>query len=480
MTHIAERTIPERVHLVGVGGIHMSGIARILRDRGHTVTGSDLHLSPMTHKLEEIGVTVHEGHARENVDDAGLVVYTSAAHTDNPELAEARERGIPAIKRAEMVAVLQQGKKVIAVAGAHGKTTTSSLIAWILHRAGLSPTIMLGGEMRDLGTNALPGDGPHFVVEADEYDRAFLNYHPYVAVVTNVEPDHLDIYGSFEELQEAYAQFLAQTDIPGFIVACLDSPPLQACLSRRQALLPRTVGDDVHYPVHVVSYSHLSPEADWFAEISPQEQGQKGIDGSTFVVRFRKQLWGEFVTRLPGVHNVSNCLAAVAVGELLGVPRDTVREAVASFTGASRRFELVGEAAGVTIMDDYAHHPTEIRASLAAARTRFPGRRLVVLFQPHTYTRTAYLLDGFRTCFGDADALYLADTYAAREDPSQGMDARALASEISEPRAAYAGSVAEAADAVADALQPGDVFFTIGAGDVDAAGPRVLEALRKR
>jgi UDP-N-acetylmuramate--alanine ligase len=480
MTHVAERTIPERVHLVGIGGIHMSGIAQILRHRGHSVSGSDLALSPLTRKLEGLGVTVYEGHARENIDDAQLVVYTSAAQADNPELLEAQERGVPAIKRAEMVAVLQHGKKVIAVAGAHGKTTTSSLIAWVLHEAGLSPTIMLGGEMRNLATNALPGDGPHFVVEADEYDRAFLNYHPYVAVVTNVEPDHLDIYGSFEELQRAYAQFLAQTDIPGYIVACLDSPPLQACLSQRQALLPQTVGDDVLYPVHVVSYSHLSPDADWYAEIVPQEQGRKGVDGSTFMVKFRKQLWGEFVTRLPGVHNVSNCLAAVAVGEILGVPRDTVRAAVASFSGAARRFEFVGEAAGVTVMDDYAHHPTEVRASLAAARTRFPGHRLVVLFQPHTYTRTAYLLDDFRTCFGDADLLYISDTYAAREEANRGLDAAALAAEVSDPKAVYAGSVARAAGVVADALKPGDVFFTVGAGDVDKAGPLVLEALRLR
>lgn len=482
MTHVVERTIPQRVHLVGVGGIHMSGIAQILRDRGHTVTGSDLHLSPLTQKLEDIGVTVHQGHAGENIDDAELVVYTSAAHADNPELLEAKRRGIEAIKRAEMVAVLQQGKQVIAVAGAHGKTTTSSLIAYILHKAGLSPTIMLGGEARDLGSNALPGDGPHFVVEADEYDRAFLNYHPYIAVVTNVEPDHLDIYGSFEELQRAYAQFLAQVDTPGFIVACLDSPPLQACLSQRQALLPRTVGGDVTYPVHVVSYSHLSPEADWYAEIvdSPQEEGQKGIDGSTFMVRFENKLWGEFVTRLPGAHNVSNCLAAIAVGEIVGVPKDTVWEAVAEFQGAARRFEFVGEAAAVIVMDDYAHHPTEIRASLAAARTRFPGRRIVVLFQPHTYTRTAYLLDEFRDCFTDCDALFIADTYAAREDPSQGMDAKALAAEIASPKAVYAGSVAEAAEVVAAELHEGDVFFTLGAGDVDKAGPLVLKALEAR
>ncbi|MEX0682366.1 MAG: UDP-N-acetylmuramate--L-alanine ligase [Dehalococcoidia bacterium] len=480
MTHVAVREIPERVHLVGVGGIHMSGIAQVLRARGHTVSGSDLTLTPLTEKLEGLGVTVHQGHARENIDEAGLVVYTSAAQADNPELSAARERGVPVIKRAEMVAVLQQGKQVIAIAGAHGKTTTSSLIAYILHKAGLSPTIMVGGEMRDLGTNAMPGDGPHFVVEADEYDRAFLNYHPYVAVVTNVEPDHLDIYGSFEELQAAYAQFLAQVDSSGFIVACLDSPPLQACLSRRQALLPRTVGDDVSYPVHVVSYSHLSPEADWFAEILPQEEGRKGVDGSTFMVRFQKQLWGEFVTQLPGAHNVSNCLAAVAVSEILGVPKDTVREAIAAFTGAARRFEFVGEAAAVTIVDDYAHHPTEIRASLAAARTRFPARRIVTLFQPHTYTRTAYLLDDFRTCFRDTNALYIADTYAARERPDQGLDAAALAREVTEPRATYAGPVADAARLVAADLREGDVFLTMGAGDVYKAGPLVLEILKER
>jgi UDP-N-acetylmuramate--alanine ligase len=478
MTHVAERTIPQRVHLVGIGGIHMSGIARILRERGHTVSGSDLHRSPLTHQLEDIDVTVHEGHAAGNIDDAQLVVYTSAAHGDNPELLEARRRGIEAIKRAEMVAVLAQGRQVIAVAGAHGKTTTSSAIAYVLHKGGFSPTVLLGGEARNFGTNAIPGDGPPFVVEADEYDRAFLNYHPYIAVVTNVEPDHLDIYGSFEELQRAYAQFLAQVENSGYIVACLDSPPLQACLSQRQALLPRTVGGDVTYPVHVVSYSHLSPEADWYAEIV--DKASKGVDGSTFMVRYQNKLWGEFVTRLPGVHNVSNSLAAIAVGEIAGVPKDTVREAIAEFQGAARRFEFVGEAAAVVVMDDYAHHPTEIRASLAAARTRFPDKRIVVLFQPHTYTRTAYLLDDFRGCFTDCDVLYMADTYAAREDPAAGMDAKALADEITSPKAVYAGAVAEAAQIVARELLEGDVFFTLGAGDVDKAGPLVLEALESR
>lgn len=468
--------IPQRVHLIGVGGVHMSGIAQILRHRGHTVTGSDLTLSPLTEKVSGLGVSVAPaGHRAENVGDPDLVVYTSAAHEDNPELIEARRRGIPTIKRAEMVAWLQEGKQVIAVAGAHGKTTTSSLIAYMLWKAGLSPTFMIGGEVRDLATNAMPGEGPHFVVEADEYDRAFLNYHPYIAVVTNIEPDHLDIYGSFEELERAFDQFLAQIDTSGYLVACTDSPSVMASLSRRQALL-QTVGDDMFYPVHVVSYGHQSPDADWTAE----NITQKGVDGLSFVVRFKKRIWGELTTQLSGAHNVANSLAAVAVGEILGLSRTDIVSAIADFRGASRRFELVGEAAGVTVMDDYGHHPTEIEATLSAARERFPGRRVVVLFQPHTYSRTSYLLSGFINCFATCDSLFLAETYPAREDPSAGMDAQTLATEIREPKAIYAGSVMESAKVTAEALRPGDVFFTIGAGDVDKAGPEVLKILGAR
>lgn len=474
MNDTAVRAIPQRVHLVGVGGIHMSAIAKVLRARGHTVTGSDLHLSPMTETVERMGVTVHEGHAAANIDDAELVVYTSAAHEDNPEIAEARRRGIPTMKRGEMVARLQEGKQVIAVAGTHGKTTTSSLIAYMLKRAGKDPTFMIGGVIRDFGTNAEPGEGEHFVVEADEYDRAFLAYHPQIAVVTNIEPDHLDIYGSFEELQRTFAQFLSQVETSGYIVACTDSPPVQACLPPRQAPPSPTVGDDMFYPVHVVSYSLLSDEADWTAE----NIESKGVDGLSFVVRFQKHFWGEVITQLPGVHNVANALAAIAVGEIVGLSRHDIIASIGEFHGATRRFELVGEAAGVTVMDSYAHHPTEIRADLAAARLRFPGRRVVALFQPHTYTRTSYLLEEFRTCFGDADVLFIADTYAAREEPAAGMDARALANEL--PQSTYAGSVLDAAKVVAGALQAGDVFFTVGAGDVELAGPEVLRLLRER
>ena len=464
----AVEAIPQRVHLVGVGGIHMSGIAQVLRARGHTISGSDLSLTPLTEKLEAMGVAVSCGHDAANVGEAELVVYTSATHEDNPEIIEARRRGLPAIKRAEMVARLMEGKRSIAIAGSHGKTTTSALVAFMLWQAGRSPTFMVGGEMVDLDTNAMPGEGPDFVVEADEFDAAFLNYHPDIALVTNVEPDHLDIYGSFESLKDTFRQFLSQVKPAGYIVACRDDPALRA-------LIPETVGDDVNLPVHVVSYG-LDPSSEWLAE----EISSKGVDGYAFVVECAKQVVGTFETRLPGIHNVSNALGAIAVGSILGLPLEAMRRSVAEFRGVKRRFQPVGEAAGVTVMDDYAHHPTEVRATLAAARDRFPHRRLVCLFQPHTYSRTRYLLDGFRSCFADCDVLLIAETYAAREEPSAGMSAEELAAEVGQPRARYSGDLAQSAAAAAELLQPGDVFFTIGAGDVEKVGPMVLEALESR
>ncbi len=464
----AVEAIPQRVHLVGVGGIHMSAIAHILRARGHTVSGSDLYLSPLTERLEAMGVTVNRGHDAAHVGEAELVVYTSAAHEDNPELVEARRRGLPTIKRAQMVARFMEGRRSIAVAGTHGKTTVSSLIAFMLWQAGRSPTFMLGGEMIDLDTNAMPGEGPDFVVEADEFDAAFLNYHPDIALVTNVEPDHLDIYGTYERLKDAFRQFLSQVKPDGYIVACRDDPALRA-------ILEEIVRDDVNFPVRVVSYG-LDPSAEWRAE----NISRKGVDGCAFVVKCGKQVYSTFETRLPGIHNVSNALGAIAVGSTIGLPLEVVRRSVAEFRGVRRRFELIGESAGVTVVDDYAHHPTEVRATLTAARDRFPGRRLVCLFQPHTYTRTRYLLDEFRTCFADCDVLLITDTYAAREEPSAGMSAEQLAPEIRQPSARYTGDLDRSAAAVADLLKPGDVFFTIGAGDVEKAAPMVLEALKQR
>ncbi|MDP3767466.1 MAG: UDP-N-acetylmuramate--L-alanine ligase, partial [Dehalococcoidia bacterium] len=441
---------------------HLSGIGRILAAWGHRVTGSDLRLSPLTEALASAGVTVIEGHRAEHVGDAQLVVTTSAAKADNPELIEARRRGIPVLKRAVFIARLMEGRYAVCVAGSHGKTTTTGLIASMLVRAGRSPTYLVGGEVRDLGTNAAPGDGDEIVVEADEFDRAFLEYRPDIAVVTNVEPDHLDIYGSFDELVGAFAQFMSQVKPGGRIIACADSAKLRELL---EGTLPATVE----------TYG-LEQPAGWVArDIEPLADG-----GEAFAVEHAGHVVGRFEIGLPGRHNVSNALAAVAAGAALDVPLDVVRETLASFSGARRRFELVGEAAAVTVMDDYAHHPTEVMATVSAARERFAGRRLVAVFQPHTYSRTRYLLDGFRTCFRDLDELLVLATYAAREPKSAGMDAEELAGVIEAPRARYVASFEEAADAAVEILRPGDVFFTVGAGDVDAVGPMVVERLRNK
>jgi UDP-N-acetylmuramate--alanine ligase len=458
--------VPERVHLVGVGGAHMSAIAQILHAWGHRVSGSDQKASAMTEKLAALGVDVRIGHDAANVGDAELLVYTSAAHDDNPELAEARRRGIPAIKRAQMVARLMRGRYSIAVAGTHGKTTTSGLIAHMLVAAQLEPTYLIGGEVRSLGTNAAPGKGRYIVVEADEYDRAFLEYEPDVAVVTNIEPDHMDIYGTEEELIGAFRRFMAAAPADGHVIACADSPRLREAVAaggfRARDLQTYSV--------------EAGDTPTWRATgIVPGEAGQ------SFSVSHGGADVGVFTISLAGRHNVSNALAGIAAGATIGIETDVIRAALASYRGAERRFAHVGDEAGVTVMDDYAHHPTEVRVgTIEAARQRFPGRRLVVLFQPHTYTRTAYLLDEWKRCFAGADRLFITHTYAAREEPGAGMSGKDLARAIASPPATYVDSFEEAADVIAAELRDGDVFFTVGAGDVDTVGPMVLERLRRR
>lgn len=463
MSVTGARDIPERVHLVGVGGVHMSGIARVLAAWGHRVTGSDMRLSPATEALMALGVTVLEGHDGKHVADAQLVVTTSAAKEDNPELAEARRRGIPVLKRAEFIAKLMRDKYSIGVAGTHGKTTTTGLIASMLVDADRSPTYLVGGDVRGLGTNAAPGDGNEFVVEADEYDRAFLEYELDVAVVTNVEPDHLDIYGSFDAVAEAFRQFMSQVKSGGHLILSADSPKLRELI--RAGGLQATVE----------TYG-LEQPADWAAhDVEPVRDGSQ-----TFTVTHAGEVVGGFRTPLPGRHNVSNALGAIAAGHAMGLAVEGMRETLATYAGTRRRFELVGEEAGVTVMDEYAHHPTEVAATIAAARERFAGRRLLAVFQPHTYSRTQYLLEGFRTCFRGLDELLLLSTYAARELESAGMDAQALTEQIEAPRARYVADFEEAARTALESLRPGDVFFTIGAGDVDAVGPLVLAGLTAR
>jgi UDP-N-acetylmuramate--alanine ligase len=353
------------------------------------------------------------------------------------------------------------------VAGTHGKTTTSSMLAWVLRSVGRDPTFLLGGEAVDLGTNAAPGSGPEIVVEADEYARAFLEYRPRVAVVTNVEADHLEYYGTVDAYEDAFRGFLARVLPEGVIIACADSPRLAALAAEGYAAPVkryRVVEEDAALPADV----------DWLA----LDGGPTPGAGHAFSVRHRGEPLGRVLLQVPGAHNVANALGTVAACHALGLPFEPVAAALARFRGARRRFQLTGEAGGVTVMDDFAHHPTEIRATLQAARERFPGRRLVVIFQPHTYSRTRYLMKEFSNCFAAADRLFVLETYAARETPEAGVGALELANAVSAPPCAYVRTPQDAAEALLSELRLGDVLFTIGAGDIDRAGHAVLEGLR--
>jgi UDP-N-acetylmuramate--alanine ligase len=454
-------SIPQRVHLVGAGGMHMSAIGTILLARGHLVTGSDLVESEHTRRLQEAGATIYHGHAAANVGRAELVVATVAAQGDNPELRAARERGVPVIVRAEMVQRLVAGHELLAVAGTHGKTTTTTLLALMALRGGLDPLVLAGGDSPELGGNARDGGGRIAVVEADEYAEAFLQYEPRLALVTNIEADHLDYYGSEERLRAAFAAFAARVEPDGTLFVCADSPAAAALGEAR-----RTAG------ARVERYG-LDAEADWrAAQVRGNDRG-----GLECIVQLHGAELGRLSLRIPGRHNIANALGALAVAMRAGVDFHRAVQAAEEFGGVHRRFELLGEAAGVTVVDDYAHHPTEVRATLQAARARFPGRRLVGCFQPHTYSRTRYLAEGFRTCFEGLDALYVTGTYAAREQADAGSDGRTLAAEVTRPAPRYIETLDEALEVAARELHAGDVFLTLGAGDIERLGPLVLARL---
>ena len=459
----AGEAIPQRVHLVGAGGIMMSGIGDILLARGHTVTGSDLVSSEHTKRLLAHGATIYEGHAAAHVGRAELVVVTAAARDDNPELLGARERGIPVIGRAEMVRRLIAGRRLLAIAGTHGKTTTTALLALMAVRGELDPLVLLGGDSPELGGNARDGAGVA-VVEADEYAEAFLNYEPRLALITNVEADHLDYFGSEERLRDAFIEFAARLLPEGTLIVCADSPQAEA------------IGDARRRAGARVERYAVDTEAEWRA----LRLRTNDLGGYDFTATLDGTELGVVSLRVPGRHNVANALGALAVAMRAGVDFNRAAQAAQEFSGAARRFQLVATVAGVTLMDDYAHHPTEVRATLSAARQRFPEARLVACFQPHTFSRSAYLLEGFRNCFEGLDALYLLRTYAARETAEAGLDARGLASEISSPRPVYLDSFEEAAERIAAELAEGDVFFTIGAGDVTELGPMLRERLEQR
>jgi len=451
----------QRVHFVGIGGIGMCGIAELLAEQGVRVSGSDLRDGPTVARLRALGVPVSIGHAAEQISDADVVVYSSAVGPRNPELVEAERRKIPVIPRAEMLAELMRLKDGIAVAGSHGKTTTTSLIAHLLHAAGQDPTAVIGGRVLARGTGAQLGAGSLLVAEADESDGSFLRLAPVIAVVTNIDPEHLDHYGSLEALYDAFASFANRVPFWGLAVLCLDHPGVQA-------ILPRATRRTTTYG--------LSPQADLVGADPFLDAG-----GMRFAVRRRGEALGEARVPLVGEHNVRNALAALAVALELEVRFDVAADALASFPGIERRFEQKGEEAGVRVVDDYGHHPAEVRATLAAARALHPGR-VVVVFQPHRYSRTQHLFDEFATAFHQADLLVLTEIYAAGEDKIPGVESARLAEAI---RAHGQRAVRFVADldavpaALVPDLQPGDLVITLGAGNVSSLGPKLLAAIER-
>lgn len=440
------------VHFVGIGGIGMSGLAEILRSLDFDVRGSDLKANSTTERLVTLGVGILVGHKAENVIGADVVVYSSAIAGENPEIVEARALGIPVITRAEMLSELMRVKYGIAVAGSHGKTTTTSLVATILRSAGLDPTVVVGGKMAALGSNARLGAGDLLVAEADESDGSFLRLTPTIAIITNIDPEHLDHYGSHAALKEAFVEFAARVPFYGLAVVCLDHPHVQE-------ILPRLRRRHVTYG--------MNSQAD-YAAMNLEFHGLR----TEFDLAIRGKVMGRVALTMPGAHNVLNALAAIAVADELEVPLDVTRQALATFNGVGRRFTLVGTVNGIDLIDDYGHHPAEVRATLAAARNAYRERtrRVHVVFQPHRFTRTRDLFEEFSLAFNDADDLWITDIYAAGEAPIAGISAQALVQSVREHghhRVQYARSLDAAREGVMAAAKPGDVVIALGAGDVN-------------
>jgi UDP-N-acetylmuramate--alanine ligase len=458
----------QRIHFVGIGGIGMSGIAEVLLNLGYKISGSDLKSSAVTQRLATLGAFVFEGHATTNVTGADVVVTSSAVSMDNPEVAEARRLHIPVIPRAEMLAELMRLKYGIAIAGMHGKTTTTSMVAAVLAAGGLDPTVVVGGRVDAMGSNARLGKSQYLVAEADESDRSFLKLSPILSVVTNIDREHMDCYRDMRDVRRTFLEFMERIPFYGMIVGCNDDPILQR-------LLPR-----VHRRVTTYGTAHGSDFLIRIAGTGSALGEHRPV--SRFRVAYKDKDLGEFTLRVPGVHNVLNATAAIAVGTALDVPADQIRAALDTFRGVDRRFQFCGQAAGVSVIDDYGHHPTEIRATLAAAR-QCGFQRVHVIFQPHRYTRTRDLMDDFTTAFADADSLFLLDIYAASEKPIEGITAETLARRIEEKgnrTAVHVPSFTDAVTAVAALAQPGDMILTLGAGNVSQLGPLILEKLKGR
>jgi len=450
----------QQIHFVGIGGVGMSGIAEILLTLGYRVTGSDRRRNETVERLEQMGAKVFIGHAAGNVEGAHVVVYSSAISRDNVELVTAHNRQIPIIPRAEMLAELMRLKYGIAVAGTHGKTTTTSLVGAVLAEGRYDPTIVVGGRVTNLGSNARLGQGDYLVAEADESDGSFLKLAPTIAVVTTIDAEHLDHYGTLDAIREAFVAFVNKVPFYGSAVLCLDQPNIQLLLPRLEK--------------RVITYG-LESGADLVAR-----RLQLAGMTSRFDVYQRGTLLGDCMLQIPGRHNVLNALAAVGVGLDLEIPFLTIQKALAGFAGVQRRFQIRGTAAGVTVVDDYGHHPAEIRATLAAAKAGFDSR-VVTVFQPHRYSRTQHLRQEFLTAFNQADVLIVMDIYPAGESPIPGVSAEDLADGIrahGHRNVTFLGSDrTRLVDYVCEISRPGDLVLTLGAGDVSQLGPDILRRL---
>jgi len=447
-----------RLHFVGVGGSGMSGIAEVLVNMGYAVSGSDLAGSPATERLAGLGARIHLGHDPGHVQDAEVVVISSAVGEENPEVLEARRRRIPVIPRAEMLAELMRLKYGVAVAGAHGKTTTTAMIAEVLTRGGLDPTVVIGGRVGSLKSGAKLGNGEIMVAEADESDGSFLKMKPTIAVVTNIDREHLDHYADLEEIRDAFSQFLSRVPFYGEAVVCLDEPNV------------RTVVDGLDR--NLLTYG-LCDDAD----LRATEIEVSGLE-SSFVVHREGARLGTVRLHTPGRHQIYNSLAAVGVGLELDVPFDTIAAALGEFPGVERRMQRRGEALGAVVLDDYGHHPTEIAATLAAVREGF-GKRTVVVFQPHRFSRTQALLDEFAAAFSDADHVILTEIYPAGEKPIAGVDGHAVARALTahgHPSVVFEPALGAIPDLLRQTVRPGDLVLTLGAGDVWKVGEELIRS----
>ena len=467
----------QRIHFVGIGGIGMSGIAEVLLNLGYKVSGSDLKSSAVTQRLAGLGAAVFEGHRAENILGAEVVVTSSAISVENPEVAEAHLLHIPVIQRAEMLAELMRLKYGIAIAGMHGKTTTTSMVAAVLAAGGLDPTVVVGGRVDAMGSNARLGKSQYLVAEADESDRSFLKLSPILSVVTNIDREHMDCYRNMRDVKKTFLDFMDRVPFYGMIVACNDDRRLRKLLpevQRRTITYGTKRGSDFLIKIPTLTAKNAVRMGHPHSGDSPPL--------SRFRVSFQKKDLGEFTLHVPGLHNVLNATAAIAVGIGLDIPADAIRSALDQFRGVDRRFQLRGQAAGISVIDDYGHHPTEIKATLAAAR-QCGFRNIHVIFQPHRYTRTRDLMEEFTTAFSDADSLVVLDIYAASEAPIEGISGEALADRVREASGKtvqYANCFSAAIDVASSAAQAGNMILTLGAGSVSQLGPMILEKLKQR